>query len=222
MAMTTSANRTIRLARCEDADQVRDIYAPFCERTAISFETQTPTEEEMRKRIRMTLERLPWLVCVTNGDILGYAYAGLHRERAAYRWSADVSVYVRDGCHRSGIGRALYTILIETLNLLGYYNVFAGITLPNLASVGLHESLGFVPVGIYRDVGYKHGKWHDVGWWHLRLRSLSSSPDEPRRLEEVLETPEWPKAIAVGVSHLHPQRSVKVQLTTDRVFRTDT
>jgi phosphinothricin acetyltransferase len=126
-----------------------------------------------------TLRTLPWLVSERDGALVGYAYGSVHRTRAAYRWSVDVSVYVDRSVHRAGIGRALYAELLETLTRLGYYNAFAGITLPNAASVGLHEAMGFRPVGIYRNVGHKFGRWHDVGWWQLPLREPSPDPAEP-------------------------------------------
>jgi phosphinothricin acetyltransferase len=184
--MTMQHAGTIRLATEADAAQVQAIYAPYCASTPISFEAEPPSIEEMARRIRKTLERLPWLVCESGGEVLGYAYASPHRERAAYRWSVDVSVYVRAGRHRSGLGRALYAALLPMLAQLGYFNCYAGATLPNPASVGLHEAMGFRPIGVYRGVGYKQGAWHDVIWWHLPLQPLVSDPPEPRPLCEVL------------------------------------
>src|SRR5690606_40040690 len=129
----------IRLATEQDAAQIQAIYASIVRETAISFEFDPPTVEEMRQRIRKTFERLPWLVYEDRGAILGYVYASPHRERAAYQWSVDVSVYVRADARRSGVGRALYTSLFRLLALQGYYNAYAGISLPNPASVSLHE-----------------------------------------------------------------------------------
>lgn len=202
LPMSEQARMMIRLARDDDAREVGDIYSPICEQTAISFEISSPTEEEMRVRIRKTLERFPWLVCADAATVVGYAYAGPHRERAAYRWSSDVTVYVRDGWRRSGVGRALYVSLLEALELLGYHNAYAGIALPNPASVGLHEALGFAPVGVYRGVGFKLGEWRDVGWWHRCLRSLAATPTEPRLPGDVLDTPEWSRVLGAGLSHL--------------------
>jgi L-amino acid N-acyltransferase YncA len=169
----------IRLATLDDAEAIRDIYAPFCEATPVSFETEAPSVDEMRLRIAKTLESLPWLVCERDDRVLGYAYASKHRERAAYRWSVDVSAYVRDGYRRAGVGRALYTRLFELLRLQGFYTALAGITLPNPGSVGLHESIGFEPVGVYRRIGFKCGEWHDVAWYQLALREYTSRPEEP-------------------------------------------
>ncbi len=143
-------NSILRLAASQDAAQIADIYAPYVLDTPISFELDPPTAEEMGQRIASTLAKTPWLVCEQQGEIKGYAYASPHRARAAYRWSVDVSAYVRRGLQRQGIGRALYTALLNLLPLQGYANAYGGITLPNLASVGLHEALGFSPVCIYR------------------------------------------------------------------------
>jgi phosphinothricin acetyltransferase len=197
----------IRLANDGDAAAVREIYAPVCEKTAISFETEPPAVDEMRRRIAKTLEQLPWLVCDIRGAVAGYAYASPHRERAAYRWSVDASVYVSARCRRSGIGRALYAALLRILDAQGYYNVYSGITLPNAASVGLHEAVGFRPLAVYEGVGYKLGTWHDVGWWHLRLKPPSPDPGEPRPLGEVSGTIEWTDALAAGRPFLKLGRS---------------
>ncbi len=170
---------TIRVAEPGDAQQVLDIYAPFCLATPVSFETEVPSLEEMRKRITSTLELFPWLIAEDSGRVLGYAYASRHRERAAYRWSADVSVYVRDGERGKGVGRALYTAVFDILRLQGIHRILAGITLPNDGSVALHEAMGLRPLGIYEAIGYKCGAWHDVGWWQFSLRPHDAAPDEP-------------------------------------------
>lgn len=169
----------VRLAEPADATGVQAIYAPIVRDTAISFEIDPPSIEEMSRRIVSTLERWPWLVCSDDGDILGYAYAGRHRERAAYRWSVDVSLYVHERARRGGIGRALHTTLLSLLAVQGYHRAYAAITLPNEASVCLHESLGFTPIGVYPAVGYKLGDWHDTGWWQRSLRPPARNPAEP-------------------------------------------
>ena len=170
---------TIRLATPEDAAAVLAIYAPIVRDTAISFEVEPPTLVEMAERIATTLQHLPWLVCDRQGEILGYVYASAHRARAAYQWSVDVTVYIHPAARRTGIGRALYTALFALLALQGFFQCFAGITLPNPASVGLHESLGFQAIGIYRRVGYKRGAWHDVGWWQRALQPCQPLPAPP-------------------------------------------
>jgi L-amino acid N-acyltransferase YncA len=169
----------IRLATERDAEQISAIYAPVVRDTIISFETEPPTAGEMRGRIESTLERFPWLVCERRGRVSGYAYASAHRSRAAYQWCADVSTYVHEDERHTGVGRALYRSLTSVLALQGFCNAYAGIALPNPASVGMHESVGFRPVGVYRGVGYKLGAWHDVGWWQLSMQERVASPSPP-------------------------------------------
>lgn len=189
----------IRLATESDAGRITDIYAPIVSDTIISFEWESPTADEMRGRIENTLERFPWLVYEPHGSVLGYAYAGAHRSRGAYQWSVDVSAYVHEEERRQGVGRALYTSLFAILALQGFYNACAGIALPNPASVGMHESVGFRPVGVYRAVGYKFDAWHDVGWWQLTLQDKTSFPESPVDLPEVLASAEWRAALASGL-----------------------
>jgi phosphinothricin acetyltransferase len=193
---------TIRLATTADASQVLAIYAPFCTATAVSFEETPPSEDEMRQRIITTLERFPWLVAEHEGAILGFVYARPYRERAAYRWTTESTAYIRDGYRGRGLGRALYTSLFAILKLQGLCTVIAGITLPNAASVGLHEALGFRPAGVTCAVGYKQGAWHDVGWWQLSLRDLPVLPVEPRSLPLVAGANGWEAALAAGLSLL--------------------
>jgi phosphinothricin acetyltransferase len=192
----------IRLATEQDAAQIQVIYAPNVRNTAISFELEAPTVHEMQQRIGKTLEHWPWVVCEHREQIQGYAYASSHRTRAAYQWSVDVSVYVHASARRAGVGRAVYRSLLSLLVLQGFYNAYAGITLPNPASVGLHESLGFQPVGVYRAVGYKLGAWHDVGWWQLALQERLIPPSPPVDLGVVRASPEWEKALAAGLASL--------------------
>jgi phosphinothricin acetyltransferase len=177
----------IRLATPDDAAAVLAVYAPYC-LTPVSFEAGPPSEDEMRQRIATTLRACPWLVCEEADGVIGYAYASLHKERAAYRWSVDTTVYVRQGRHRSGVGQLLYTSLFGVLARQGFVNAFAGVTLPNPASVGLHKAMGFVPVGTYRGVGFKNGAWHDVAWYHRLLRTPPPEPHSPGPLDEVMES----------------------------------
>jgi L-amino acid N-acyltransferase YncA len=183
-------NTRLRLVVSDDAAQIAAIYAPFCRETAVTFETVAPHETIMRERIRAVADRYPWLVTVSEEDaVLGYAYASRHRERAAYRWSVDFTVYLAPGAKRQGIGTELYTVLASICRDLGYYRALAGITLPNEASVRLHEKIGFRPIGVYQRVGFKLGKWHDVGWWSLDLLPASDSPSEPRLIREMVDSP---------------------------------
>ncbi|MBA4342737.1 MAG: GNAT family N-acetyltransferase [Methylibium sp.] len=173
----------IRTATLDDAAAVAAIYGPVVEHTTISFETEPPDAAEMRSRIEKTLASLPWLVAEdAAGAVCGYAYASKHRERAAYQWSVDTTVYVREDMRGHGVGRALYGCLLPLLSELGYCQVFAGVALPNAGSVGLHEAVGFTPVGVYCNVGFKHGAWRDVGWWQKSLQ-VPQGPAELRRFE---------------------------------------
>jgi L-amino acid N-acyltransferase YncA len=176
------------------ADPARDgaacaaIYAPFVRDTAISLEEVPPSVTEMAQRIERVSLTHQWLVAEDAGTVVGFAYATPHRERVSYRWAADVSVYVDVGHHRRGIGRTLYRELFGLLIRQGLCVACAGVTLPNEASIALHESFGFQPVGIYRRIGWKAGAWRDVGWWQLALVApdpgVPAEPGAPVRLEK--------------------------------------
>jgi phosphinothricin acetyltransferase len=168
-------SRIVRISRAADAAEVREIYRPFVEGSHTSFETVLPSAEEMARRIETIGETLPWLVLEDAGEVRGYAYATSHRARAAYQWCCETSVYVREGARRSGVGRTLYRALLALLRRQGYYNAYGVIALPNPASIGLHEALGFTKLTVYANIGFKDGAWRDVGWWHLILRP----PDPP-------------------------------------------
>ena len=174
--MTSSS---IRVAHPADGLAIAEIYGPYVRDTAISFEADPPTGEEMAARIAATLPTHPYLVAHREGAVVGYAYASKHRERAAYRWSVDVTVYVSQIERRTGVGRALYTTLLGILRKQGFRSAYAGITLPNPGSIGLHEAMGFRPAGTYRNAGYKLGRWHSVGWWALELNETDVEPQEP-------------------------------------------
>lgn len=174
--------KNIRSATLNDARAIADIYAPIVRDTTISFELEPPTADEMRARIEKTLPILPWLVSLDDsGQVNGYVYAGKHRERAAYQWAVDVTAYVRADSRGRGIGKRLYEELFRQLVDLGYYQAFAGIALPNEASIGLHEALGFQPLGVYRKVGFKHGAWRDVAWWQMELQPPTAELETPRK-----------------------------------------
>ena len=177
---------TIRDATAErDAEACRDIYAPYVRDTAVSFEEAIPSVEEFEGRIRKTTATHPWIVMEVDGRVVGYAYATQHRPRAAYRWTAEVTVYIDGHHHRSGIGRRLYTELLVRLRRQGFRLAVAGITLPNPGSVGLHVAMGFEPVGVYNRIGWKFGAWHDVGWWQLDLQpGTTAAPPEPLTPDE--------------------------------------
>jgi len=173
--------------RIRDADPARDgaacaeIYAPHVEGSAVSFEEGAPDAAEMAARIERYGPSHAWLVAEREGEVVGYAYATAFRDRPAYRWSTAVSVYIADTARGGGIGRALYEALFDRLRERGFRMACAGITLPNEASVALHQRLGFEPVGVNREIGWKDGAWHDVGWYQLELAPAGEGPPaEPR------------------------------------------
>jgi len=170
---------TIRLATENDAAAVAAIYAPFCDAAVVSFEVAAPSAHDMANRIRATTGQWPWLVLDVDGVVAGYAYASRHRDRAAYQWAVDTAIYVGETYRGRGVGRALYSALFELLRSQGYFKACAGITLPNPASVGLHEAVGFKLVGVYRGIGYKLGAWHDVAWYELVLQPERENPPPP-------------------------------------------
>lgn len=176
----------IRIAKPEDAPAINAIYRPFVTDACISFELEPPSDADMAGRITRTLQQLPWLVGFAGQEVLGYAYASRYRERAAYQWAVETTVYVAPGKQRGGVGRALYQCLFNILREQGYFMAYAGITLPNPASVGLHEAMGFQTVGVYRHAGYKFGSWWDVGWWQRALRDLDKPAGAPRSMQFLL------------------------------------
>lgn len=159
-----------------DAAACAAIYAPFVTDSVISFENEPPGEAEMSARIEALGGRYPWLVAESRGRVLGYAYASPHRERSAYRWAADVAIYVAPEHQGRGIGRALYEALFELVGAQGVRMACAGITLPNEASVALHVKVGFQLVGTYRRIGWKLGGWHDVAWYQRPLEAPAGDP----------------------------------------------
>lgn len=189
---------TIRLANPADALSCAEIYAPSVRDSATSFELEPPDADAMGERIRSTLLTRPWLVCEHDGRVVGYTYAGPHRQRAAYQWSVDASVYVDDRFHRRGIAGGLYESLFDVLQLQGFVNVYAGSALPNPASVAFHRAFGFEPVGTYRNVGYKAGEWRDVQWWYRPLGPHTADPDPPTPLRDVRDTAEVAAAVRSG------------------------
>lgn len=177
----------IRTATTDDAEAIAGIYAPIVLATTISFEWDPPSVEDFRTRIAGTLSRYPWLVALdAGGAVAGYVYASSHRDPPSYQWSVNTSVFIRDDSRGQGVGRALYAELFRQLVALGYYRAFAGIAMPNEASVALHESVGFRPLGVYEKVGFKFGAWRDVGWWQKELQPPRDEPAPPRNFVKPL------------------------------------
>ncbi len=175
----------IRKVTEADAQVLLDIYAPYVA-TPITFENEIPTVEEFARRIREIAAFYPYLVCEVEGRIVGYAYAHRQMERAAYQWNAELSVYIDAAFAGQGIGKQLYTRLIELLKQQHVKTLYALITLPNEASIALHRSFGFQEVGVWRQTGYKCGRWHDVMWMDLHIASMEGEPEalEPCRYME--------------------------------------
>jgi phosphinothricin acetyltransferase len=170
---------TLRDATIDDAAACAAIYAPYVTDTAITFELDPPGAETMSRRIAAALATHAWVVAEDDGRVVGYAYGGPFKARAAYRWATEVSVYAETGRRRTGAGRLLYTGLFERLEARGFGIAVAVMSLPNEASVGLHEALGFECVGVHRRIGYKLGRWHDVALWQRPLAPLGDPPAEP-------------------------------------------
>ncbi len=192
----------LRNATEDDAPAIAAIYGPYCQATPISFEIDAPSSDEIRGRIAKVLPEYPWLVCELDGRLVGYAYASRHHERAAYRWAVNVAIYLDGDCHRRGIGRALYSALFSMLTAQGYYTAYAGITLPNEASVGLHRAMGFEPIGVYHGAGYKLGAWHDVIWLEKLLQTRPPHPAEPIPAAQLRGSTAWTDALRLGKSFL--------------------
>lgn len=190
---------SIRLARQADAAAIAAIYAPHVASSATSFETTPPSAEDVATRIAETMQMYPWLVCECSAGVAGYAYATRHRVRDAYQWCVETSVYVDPAFQHMGVARALYTSLLAILAAQGFVNAYAGITLPNAGSVGLHEKVGFLPLAVYRGIGFKAGAWHDVGWWQLIITAHPAAPEPPKPLADVRRQPEWDALLSAGV-----------------------
>jgi len=186
-----STNKKIRLATEADVTSILEIYFPFIAETVITFEYEVPTLTEFSKRMANIQKKYPWIVCEVNGAVVGYAYASQFNERAAYDWSIDFSIYIKSQYHRQKIGKALYFTLCELLKLQGYYNAYAGIAMPNIKSESFHQSFGFMPIGVYHNVGYKFGDWRDVKWFELRIQDYSQPPLRPQIIDEINNTFEF-------------------------------
>ncbi|MBQ7933953.1 MAG: N-acetyltransferase [Lachnospiraceae bacterium] len=183
----TGYNRLIREASLADAETILDIYKKYVEETSISFETQVPSVAEFRNRMNNIMNQFPYLVCEMDGKVVGYAYASKHRERAAYQWSADLSIYIEETYHRQHIATMLYDKLIDLLKIQGYYTAFAGVTSPNPNSEAFHEAYGFETVGVFHNVGYKLGQWRDVKWYSLQLTDYRELPTAPRSISDITD-----------------------------------
>lgn len=179
----------IRSASAEDAQAVLSVYAQYID-TPITFEYTLPSVTEFRRRVTETLEEYPYIVWEEGGRVLGYAYAHRYRERAAYQWGVELSVYVEESAHGKGIGRALYEELFRLLKMQGVRTVYGCVTLPNEKSAGLHKALGFTAAGVFHNAGFKNGSWHDVIWYEKSITSYDDEPEPLRPLSEAAERKE--------------------------------
>jgi phosphinothricin acetyltransferase len=185
----------LRLATPDDAAAVRAVYAPFVRETSITFEETVPDETDIRDRIVSKQGTYPWFVCELDGEVVGYAYAGALRKRAAYRWAVETSVYVRESAQGEGVGRALYTLLLDCLDRQGFCDVYAVVTVPNPRSTEFHARMGFERVAQFPSMGYKRGGWHDVEWWHRSLGTRPETPDEPLSVTDAKRRSGWEAAV---------------------------
>lgn len=175
----------IRLARESDAPELLHIYERYVRDTAVTFEYEAPTAEEFTRRVREFSAEFPYLVCLMDGVIVGYAYAHRQRERAAYQWNAELSVYVNWRYLRRGIGKAMYSALIELLRLQRYRSVYGVVTIPNPFSEKLHEAFGFRRAGVYHDTGFKRGSWYDVAEFEKKIGSFEGEPEPPLSIRDL-------------------------------------
>lgn len=181
----------IRLIKETDAQPALDIFRYYVDNTNISFEYDPPTLEEYIQRIKTNTEKYPWLVCLNNDKLIGFAYGSTHRYRTAYQWSPESTIYLAPNFHSKGIGRILYETLFEVMKLQGYFNVFAGVALPNEKSIRLHRAMGFDDIGIFKNVGYKHSSWIHTHWFQLLLNEHKLNPSTPTKLDTVILTKEF-------------------------------
>lgn len=179
--------KLIRFATPEDAEAILSIYSDYIINTAVTFEIEVPTLAAFRDRMARITESFPWLVCEIDGVIAGYAYASKHGERAAYRWSADLSVYIHERFHRNHIASELYTKVIELLQKQGYFTVYAGVSTPNPKSEAFHNAYGFRCLGEFKNVGYKLGEWRGVAWYELPIAEYHTEPSEPKAIRDIIE-----------------------------------
>lgn len=182
-----SVTKVIRFAGKEDAAAILKIYETYITNTGVTFEIEVPAVDAFAARIEAVTAQFPWLVCEVDGEIAGYAYASKHGERAAYRWSADLSVYIDERYHRCKIATALYDAVTEILRRQGYYTVYAGVSTPNPKSEAFHTAYGFRNLGEFKNVGYKLGAWRGVAWYELPLTAYTDAPEEPLCIGALLE-----------------------------------
>ncbi len=179
---------SIRTIDKNDTQEVLEIYAYYILNTPITFDYHVPSTSEFIEKITTITRDYPWLVCVENEKIIGYAYGSMHRAKTAYQWSPESTIYLANGTYRKGLGRVLYETLFSLLKLQGYVNVYAGVTVPNINSEEFHKALGFKEIGLFHKAGYKLGEWHDTKWFELHISEHAHDPVPPKKLQEVIDS----------------------------------
>ncbi len=202
----------IRLINESDVTATLEVYKPYVLNTIISFEYKVPALEEYLQRIKTNTSEFPWLVCLQNNIIIGYAYASKHRYRTAYQWSPESTVYMSSEFHRKGVARILYETLFSLLRLQGYFNVYAGVGLPNEKSVGFHKALGFEEIGVFKKVGFKLGNWHDTQWFQLHLSEHINNPPAPKTIHQVVESESFKMILANANERLKKSQLQKSEM----------
>lgn len=180
-------NCYLRKADLTDSEGILNVYAPYIKDTAITFETVIPAVDEFTTRVANFIKQYPYLVACADGKVVGYAYASRHRERAAYCYDADVSIYTMPEYHGKGVAVYLYNVLFTLLKELGYINLYAGYTVPNVKSMKFHQKFGFVYVGTYHNTGYKFNKWHDVAWMEKSINAHVLNPEPVKMISSITD-----------------------------------
>jgi phosphinothricin acetyltransferase len=188
-------NFEIRFVKENDAPAILEIYKPYVLHTAITFEYDVPAIDEYLEWIKVNTSEYPWLVCTLNEKIVGYAYASKFRYRTAYQWSPESTIYLSPDAQGKGIAGVLYRTLFSILELQGYFNVYAGVAIPNAKSEGLHLALGFKEIGVFENIGYKLGKWHNTRWFQLKLKEHTEQPESPLKVDSIKHRPELAQII---------------------------
>jgi len=189
----------IKQAELDHFSSIYYIYKPFVLETPISFETTPPSFEEFSNRIKTSMSTYPWLVCLYNDKVIGFTCASKHRYRDAYKWTVEVSVYVDGGFRKRKVATGLYTALFEVLKAQYIRNALAGITLPNEASAGFHESMGFKKIAEYENIGFKLGRWHNTGWWQKSIDQYDSYAKVPVAVDKIVRLIEFQNALQKGM-----------------------
>ncbi len=203
---------TIRQITESDTNEVLEVFKPYVINTAITLEYDVPTTEEFLHRIKTNTVDYPWLICLYNNKIVGYAYASKRGNREGLKWSTESTIYFAGNFHGKGLGRVLYDALFNVLQLQGYFNVYAGVILPNEKSEALHKALGFSEVGGFSKVGYKLGKWRDCKWFQLHLSKHIVNPAKPKTLQEVKDSEAFKAIIATANSRSRNINSQNLKL----------